>query len=120
MHLVPGVANRGVDVAHMQLVWRGDDPFGHQVIAAQHQGVAGEIELFDRQRQQGQVLLNVTDPPGQPLDEAGGHRATLQPASRTLALPIHQGEQIRRSPLFAKEPVQLPHHKLSSLPPSGA
>jgi hypothetical protein len=63
--------------------------------AAQHQGVAAEVELLDRQGQQGQVLLHVADPPGKTLDERGMDAAPGQPTLGPLALPIHKGKEIR-------------------------
>lgn len=64
MHLVPGVAGRGVHITDVQLVRARDHPFGHQMAAADHQGMAGQVELLDRQGQQRQVLLDVAHPQG--------------------------------------------------------
>ena len=47
-HLIPGVANRGMHVTDMQLVWPREHPFGHQMAATEHQGVGAEIKLLDR------------------------------------------------------------------------
>ena len=75
VHLIPGITHRGVHIAHMQLVRADEHPLCHQVAAAQHKGVAGQVELLDRHRQQRQVLLHVAGAPGKALNKAGGDRA---------------------------------------------
>ena len=118
MHLVPGVAHGGVHVAEMQLFGGGEHPLGHQVVAAEHQRVVGQIELLDRQRQQRQVLLHMADAPGQALDERGVDRAALQPAAGTAALAIHQRKQLHLSAPLGGEEIHLPHHQFG--PAGGA
>ena len=110
VHLVPGVAHRGVHVAHMALIRAGEHALGHQMAAAHHQGVVGQVELLDRQGQQRQVLLHMTHPSRQLLDEAGADAAPLQPAAGMAAFAIHQGKQLG----LTEQGIQLTHHQLGA------
>ena len=94
VHLIPGVADRGVHIADMQLIGSGEHPLRHQMAAADHQFGSAEIDLLDRQRQQGKVLLHMADPPGQLLDRRREHGAALQPAAGASALAIHQRSEL--------------------------
>ena len=81
VHLIPGVAHRGVHIAQMQLIGRGENPLGHQVAAADHQLSITQVDLFDCHWQQRQVLLHMADTPGQLLDRAGSNLPAMKPAA---------------------------------------
>ena len=107
VHLIPGVAHGGMDIAQMALVRTGQHTLGHQMAAAEHQGVTRQIELLNRHRQQRQVLLNVTDPKGQALHKGAGDRATGEPTAAATTLPIHQGKQLG----LLQQGIELLHHQ---------
>ncbi|MNY00887.1 hypothetical protein D3C86_1333970 [compost metagenome] len=74
---VPGVAHGGVGVADVDRFGAGHDALGAGVSARQHQVVAGQVELLEGERHQGQELLVVLGGTGQALEEG---RAHVQPA----------------------------------------
>ena len=107
MHLIPGVTHGGVDIAQMALIRAGQHPLGHQVAAADHQGVARQIKLLNRHRQQRQVLLDMAHAKGQALHKGARDRATRQPTAAATALPIHQGKELG----LLQEGIQLLDHQ---------
>jgi hypothetical protein len=98
----------------MELVGPCQHALRHQMAAADHQGVARQIQLLDRQGQQRQVLLHMAHPPGEALNEAGANRTSTQPAARPLTLSIHQSKQLRGFAQPLEEPIQLLDHLLAA------
>ena len=114
MHLIPGVPHRGVDVTQVQLIRGREHPLRHEVAAADHQLGIREVDLFNREGKQRQVLLHMAHTPRQVLDRTGSYRTTLQPAFPTTGFPIHQSRQLSSDSLRLQTCINGLNNLLSS------
>ena len=73
--------------------------------AADHQLGIREVDLFNREGEQRQVLLHMAHTPREVLDRTGANRTTLQPAVLAAGLPINKGRQLRSNSLRLKKSI---------------
>ena len=107
MHLIPGVTHRCVHITDVQLVWGGQHTFGHQVTAADHKLSGTNINLFDRQWQQRQILLHMAAAPGEVLNRACQHGSAVQPTTQPAGFSINQSSQLRLAAQVSQKGINL-------------
>ncbi|MNS85389.1 hypothetical protein D3C72_1192530 [compost metagenome] len=95
---VPGVADRRMDIADVQLLRPGDDPLRHGMAGRDHEVVVGEVELFHRQRHQRQVVAERLAGARQALDERCPGVLALQHVALGVREEIDHAEQVGIGP----------------------
>ena len=91
---IPGIADRRVHVADMQLVRAGQNALGYGMAAGNHQVVARHVQLLDGQRHQGQILLVVRLRLRQLLDESRGGALAAEVGAVLIGEEIDHGIQV--------------------------
>ena len=91
---VPGVADRRMDVADMELVRPGQHALGHRVARRDDQVIARQVMLLDRQRHQRQVVAEAPARARQALDEGGARDPAAQEAALAGAEKVDHRIQV--------------------------
>ncbi len=91
---IPGIANRRVHVADMQLVRASQHALGHRMAAGNDQVIGGHVQLLDGQRHQWQVLLIMSARLRQLLNEGGLGALAAKMSAVCVGKKIDDCEQV--------------------------
>ena len=91
---IPGVTNRRVHITDVQLIGPDDHAFGHGMAGRQNEVIGREVELFDSQRHERQIVPRIFARTRQLLNKGGVGSLTLQKTALSLGHKVHHGKDI--------------------------